>query len=208
MSQCLVATAAQLPHFWTTQPDACGATIEADNCGGEGLCGAPGLSLVPVYSECNPLGCYSQIVGGVVTKPAPALIGASFATNDFIRSLALNILLTDATRKPSAACGVTIGRRGGYWADSFRTDGQYTGSYLRQLPAVGAMAQLAGLAQQYAQRDLQKLVAYGVATSVSVTATYLGGGTIALVCVINGDTGPATVNLNGKVSASAWAWSA
>lgn len=205
MSECLTPPAAGLRHFWTTQPNACGQDHGRDACGNVMECGKPGLVIRSVYEPCpDTRGCY--VDPDCRSDVPPKLIGATIATNDFVRSLAINIIATDAERKPVGACGIPIGRRGGYWADAYRTDGLKSGSTLRQLPLTGTMSQLAKLAQQYLQRDLQKLVAYGVASAVNVTATYMGGATIALEAEIKGDMGPANVSISGQKLANEWAW--
>ena len=206
IADCLTPPDAGLRHFWTTQPNACGEASGRDDCGNIIECGKPGLDLIPVYDPClDARGCF--VDEHCRSDNPPKLIGATIATNDFVRSLAINIIATDAERQPVGACAVPIGRRGGYWADAYRTDGLKTGSLLRQLPLTGTMQQLAKLAQQYLQRDLGKLITYGVASAVNVTATYIGGATISLEAEILGDMGPASVSVSGQKLANEWAWS-
>lgn len=200
---CLTPSTAGPRHFWTTQPDACGADARADNCGRVALCGSPGLVLQPVYDPCHMEGCFDA---DKCSPRAPKLLGATLATNDFVRSLALNILLTDAESRPSPGCGPRIGRRGGYWADAYRTDGLKTGSLLRQMPMKGTTGQLVALAREYAARDLAKLVTYGVASAVNVSANYAGSGVISILAEIIGRTGKTSVGISGQKLANEWAW--
>ena len=204
MAACVQTARDKRSHFWTTQPTAGGVEMTHDSCGTPHPCGVAGLVVQPLYDDCDQqqLGCYADADG---SRPRPKLIGASIATNDFVRGLALNILLTDQQRQPIGACRPTPGKRGGYWADAYRANRLKTGTRLRQLPAAGSIVDLVKLAQQYAQADLQKLVTYGVATTVVVTTSYLGGGAIALKVEIDGDI---TVSVTGQKSANEWFWAA
>jgi phage gp46-like protein len=142
-------------------------------------------------------------VPNLCSTPAPRLVGATFATNDFVRGLALNILLTDAPPLPTGGCSATPGKRGGYWADDYRTDRLYTGSRLRQLTTAGTTAALATLIGQTATQDLGKLISYGIASSIVATATYLGGGSYKLQVEIDGQS----FSVNGSKVANDWFWS-
>src|SRR5688572_27723175 len=51
---------------------------------------------------------------------------ATIDNSNYVRSLALNILLTDG-RRPDAPCGWKPGARGGHWSDSYRS-GEYSGT--------------------------------------------------------------------------------
>lgn len=201
--ECLTALDVGLRNFWTTQPTACGTGY--DECGD--VCARPGLELEHVYDPCpDTRGCY--VARDCRSDRPPQLLGATIATHDYVRSLALNILGTDAEREPIGGCPVRIGKRVGYWADAYRTDGLKSGARLRQMVLSGTMTQAAKLAQAYLARDLQKLVAYGVAKSIDVTANYLGGATISLEAVIHGDAGDTALTVAGTRLANEWVWSA
>ncbi len=191
-------------HFWTTQPVACGTRPIPDACGGVSDCARPGLSVQPVYDDCDAqeLGCYTNADG---SRPPAKLIGATIATNDYIRSIALNILMTDQQPKPIGGCRPTPGRRGGYWADAFRTDGYLSGSRIRQLPPAATILDSVRLAQFYAQDDLQRLVAWGLASKVTAEAVYKGGGVIALAVTIDGEQ---LITLSGSNAGNGWFWQA
>lgn len=165
--------------FWTTQPAACG--VESDSCAS---CGEVGLTL-----NCG--------AGG----------GATFATNDYVRGLALNILLTDG-QSPSSECGFPPGSRGGYWADSFRTDNENSGSRFRFADATGSMSQQIALLKSFAQKDLDKLVTYGVVASVKVDIAYRGGNRASMSVVFVGRDGTSSnLGLVGGRLKNGWVWS-
>jgi len=165
--------------FWTTQPDACGETRDCHaNCGSTGL-----RSYVPEGQE-----------------------GRTFATNDYVRGLAINILLTDA-RKDPRACGYNPGAIAGHWSDSFRDDGLRVGTSLRDIPAQKSIADSIKLIQATMNFALQKLVSYGVARSVSVAVKYAGGNVFLAETEILGSDGTSSkVNINGSRISNSWVW--
>lgn len=178
IGQCLTGTRDRRRTFWATQPDACGSS--SDNCG---ECGRVGLKL-----ECGQG-------------------GASYSTENYVIGLALNILLTDA-RKPDSACGYAPGNRGGFWADSFRSDVHTSGSKLRQIPTTASVRETVSLVKAFAEDDLKKLVSYGVAVSVEVEATYKGNNQIDLGAKIIGQSGEIyRVGVAGQRIKNAWVWS-
>lgn len=163
--------------FWTTQPEGCGSY---ENCGG--ACGSPGL--IPVDSES----------------------GRTIANNDWVRGLALNILLTNG-RQPSTPCGYRPGTRGGHWSDSFRGDSQTSGSLLRTVPAKGSIRDQMKLIRSFAEADLSKLILYKVATRVEVEASYRGSNIIDLIVRIYGQNSEVTkVGITGSRLQNSWVW--
>lgn len=179
IGQCLTGSRDRRRVFWATQPNACGS--ERNECGDD--CGRIGLKL-----ECAPG-------------------GASYSNENYAIGLALNILLTDG-RKPDTECGYAPGNRGGFWADSFRRDGQSSGSLLRTIPATYSVRETVQLVKAYATSDLQKLVTYGVALKVEVDAEYKGGNKIDLTAIITGQTGVVSrVGVSGQRIQNAWVWS-
>lgn len=196
MATCNALTARGYRRFWTTKPATCG-TYQA-GCNGDTLCGSPGLQIDEVRESCSPAGCYDPC--------GPRLIGKTINTDDYAAGLALNILGTNAERD-ATPCGLPPGTRGGYWADAFRGDGMKSGSRLRYLPSSGSMNELVALAEAYAKADLQKLVKYGVASDVNVTASYEGGNAIAISAEIIGTDGRTSrVNVSGSRLQNAWVW--
>lgn len=165
--------------FWTTQPDACGSEIRChSNCGSSGL-----LSYVPQGQR-----------------------GRTFANNDFVRGLAINILLTDA-RKESGPCGHHPSAIGGHWSDSYRADGQRAGTNLRDIPISYRVTDTAKLIQAYATAALQKLIAYGVAQTVSVEVKYLGRNMFDLKADITSTDGAVSrVGVTGNRMENSWVW--
>lgn len=179
--------------FWAAQPDACGAT-EPDDCTPTG-CGDPGVPLVDKFDECADPCAFPSC--------PPRLIGRTVATNDYVRGLALNILLTDG-RKPDALC--RSGSRGGHWTDAFRPKGGASGSSIRQIPVTATLQEQINLIRAYAAKDLNKLVEYGVARSVSVNATYAGRGRLNLSAEIVGPYGDTTMSIGAARIANEWVW--
>lgn len=165
--------------FWTTQPDACGVVTSChSDCGSSGL-----KSFVPAGQR-----------------------GRTFANNDFVRGLALNILLTDA-RKEDAACGHKPGAVGGHWSDSYRDDGKRAGTNLRDVPTIYRVADTLKIMQAYAQSSLQKLVLYGVAQSVTVAVRYAGRNVFPMdVEIISTDGAVAKVGIVGNRMENSWVW--
>lgn len=164
--------------FWTTQPDACGYRINA--CGEE--CASPGLSRV-------------ERDGGV-----------TIANTDYVRGLALNILLTQG-RLPDSECGVRPGGRGGHWQDVFRGDGLSCGTLMLNVPAKTSIRESLLLIKSYAEAALNKLVATGVATKVDVAVDYLGGAAAFVRATIYGQ-GTEVTNVGATVARlqNAWVW--
>lgn len=178
-NRCVSGSQERRRRFWVTQPNACAA--ENDNCD---TCARPGLNLI-----CNDAG---QV---------------TINNDNYVTGLVLNILLTDA-RKPDNGCGYTPGTRGGFWADSFRTDGLGTGSKLRQISVNKSVRDIVSLAKAYAQDDLNKLVAYGVAKSVKVEADYKGSNRVGLTIIVSGEDGTVTkVGVQGERIKNSWVWS-
>jgi len=176
---CVSGSQERRRRFWVTQPNAC--ATESDDCD---TCARPGLNLI-----CNDVG---QV---------------TINTENYVTGLVLNILMTDA-RKPDNGCGYTPGTRGGFWADTFRTDGLGSGSKLRQISVNNSVREIVSLAKAYAQDDLKKLVAYGVAKSVTVDAEYKGGNRVALTIIVNGQDGTVTrVGVLGERIKNSWVWS-
>lgn len=175
---CSISNSDRRRIFWTTQPDACGVDF---SCGD--TCGKPGLQLKSVAG------------------------GKSFANNDYVRGLALNILLTDG-RREATLCGYRPGSRGGHWADSFREDGQKAGSLLRLADTRGqSVSDSIATLQAFAEADLQKLVISNVATQIKVTMAYAGRGKLSMSVEIIGRAGDVTrVGAIGSQLGNAWVW--
>lgn len=138
--------------------------------------------------------------------PNESVEGASFSTQDWIESLVYMILLTDGPALDSK-CGFRPGARGGHWSDAYRDQPGYTGSHLRQLSTHGstrdALTELISLARM----DMEKLIGYGVALSVDVSAKYLGGNRAQLMIQVIGQDGQShNVGVIGTRLKNAWMW--
>lgn len=134
--------------------------------------------------------------------------GKSIQTNDYVRSLALNILLTSG-RRPDAPCGYRPGVRGGHWSDSYRPrEYQATsGSLIATLNSHKSIADALSELRALVKFDMQKLVAYKVATNVEVIAEYLGNNAAKLTIKIVGFAGE-TTNVGATLARvkNSWAW--
>lgn len=167
--------------FWVTQKDACGV---AQNC--DVPCGVPGLRLY------RPEGAGED--------------EASIATDDYITGLAINILGTDGI-KDDVFCGHRPGARGGHWSDSFRDDGETSGTQSRYIEPQGSISENVSLIKAQIERSLRKLIKYEVATSVTVEANYVGGNAVKLSVVITGTNGKnSRVGIIGNRLKNSWAW--
>jgi len=165
--------------FWTTKLTACGSY---QGCEQNEICGHPGLSLIDKEN------------------------GSTIASDDFVTSLILNILLTNA-RKEATTCGYIPGTQGGFWGDSFRMDNGYTGSGLRNIPDHYSVREAASIIKAYVQKDMEKLILYGVAQKVDVGAKYSGSNAVSIAVNATGQSGIATtVGLNAVRIRNSWVW--
>lgn len=176
---CTIGATERRRTFWTTQP--CGSDQLCRN-----LCGASyGLKFNPQVGAAR-----------------------SISTADWVRGLALNILLTDG-RRPDAPCGYRPGTRGGHWSDSYRS-AEYqgkAGSLIATLNAHKSIADALAELRALVKFDMQKLVAYKVATSVDVAAEYLGNNAAKLTIKIFGFAGEETrVGATLTRVKNYWAW--
>jgi phage gp46-like protein len=202
---CLPAPRSRFRKFWTTQPDSCPpedgqATCVSPDTG----CARPGLQLILSYDPTwQMLSCGPN--GGAATDCPPPIIGATIASNDYVRGLVLNILGTNGAQAKSI-CGNIPGQRLGYWLDDI--SGASSGTSIRYVPTKGySVNQQVQFIQMQATVDMQKLIKYGVANSVTVTASYVGNNTVALVITVQGVDDTTTV-VNSTVSkiSNSWVW--
>lgn len=134
------------------------------------------------------------------------LIRGSIATDEQVRSLILNILLTDG-RRENRVCGWRPGSQGGFWADTFRNDGFSSGTTIRDIPASGSIQDGVNLLQAFLNRDLQRLVENGVVIDVSVDAQYAGNNRVNLTITYTGPDGTnANVGVSADRLAEQWKW--
>lgn len=210
---CIPAPRSRFRRFWATQPNVCpaeaGQCTYADPNNLATECQQPGLQLLittdPDYEQ---LRCAYDGKGGLPEDGcAPPITGATINTENYVRGLVINILGTNAAQAPSI-CGNRPGQRLGYWLDSI--SGDKSGSSIRYVPTNGFnTAQCVQFIQFQAQADLQKLITYGVANSVTATASYAGNGTIALNIVVEGvDDTTIVVNSTMTKISNAWVWNA
>lgn len=199
MTSCLTPLQTRRRLFWSTQPDSCG---DYDICGYN--CGKPGLSYED--DQGNKCGCECCPPATVDPSCLPfASNQITIATNDWLRGLIINMLYTDG-RKEDTPCGYAPGSQGGHWTESYINT--KIGTLLRDLPLSGSITEQLNLVAAYAQSSLQRLVDYGVATSVEVKATYQGGLTALLDIQVfgRGGVGNARVGISGQSSPNGWVW--
>jgi phage gp46-like protein len=170
-------------RFWTTQLDACGST---ETCEVNVACGRPGLLLQRDAED-----------------------QASFATNDWVRSIALNMLLTDARRRDSL-CGHIPGTINGHWSDSFIGSGAQAlgvGSHVRYVTSSSSVRDAMQMIKAEVLATLHKLIDYGIAVDVQVEATYKGSGSIFMDIQIFGTAvDPTRIGVTAQRNENAWAW--
>jgi phage gp46-like protein len=181
IAACSANFAERRRHFWTTQPNACGTVAECNMD-----CGRPGLLLTPVTSD----------------PGTPR----SFVTSDWVRGLLLNILGTDA-KLPDRSCGYEAWQQGGHWSESYRNDGQKTGTLVRELKTGRSIKDSIAAVKAHLENDLSKLISMEIASSVVVNATYIGGNKVKVDIVVTSIAGvDAKVGLTGERSAISWVW--
>lgn len=205
---CNPAPRSRFRRFWATQPNACppdiGQCTWLDPRAQDG-CQRPGLVLLttvdPSWKQLAP--AYDG--GGGLPGCGPPITGGTIDTENYVQGLALNILGTNAAQAPTF-CGTIPGQRLGYWLDDIT--GNKSGSSVRYIPTKGfTISQSVQFVQMQANADMQKLVKYGVANSVTVTAVYIGNSTIGLKIIIEGTDDTKTV-VNGTMTklTNAWVW--
>jgi phage gp46-like protein len=174
--------------FWSHNP--CGT--RKDECGNDCSRFALRLQDKVCDTECGNTSC---------TPNQPKTI----ATSDWVRGLALNILMTHGQAEDSD-CGQPVGTRGAHWSDSFT--GAKSGSLLHLLPSAKNVATHVQNIQLAVDNALQKLVTYQVASSVVVVAAYVGGQRYSVDVTIYGmDTNRSAIKLNGSRLGNSFLWS-
>jgi phage gp46-like protein len=163
--------------FFTYHPNGGGSTPDA--CGNTD-CGVPGFGLV-------------KHADGTFT----------IDTSQRAVSIALLIMMTRAVSS-QAACGTNPKIASGYWGDSFRSDNFKSGTNIYDIPVNATMSQTVALIKAYAAKDLQKLVAYNEADSVTVDAKYVGSGKITLTINIMIDGNSTTLPLTASGNGTQW----
>lgn len=134
--------------------------------------------------------------------------GNGFSTENWIRGLIINMLMTDG-RKDDTACGFKPGAQGGHWSSSYIESGPPDiGTLIRDIPPTGRVNDHVLLVVAYARATLERLVSRGVALSVDVSGAYVGDGRINLDIIVNGRRDDETrVGLSGSRMENGWIWS-
>lgn len=177
MTACNPITADTRRGFWTTQPNA-GTT--PDSC--RNPCGVAGLLLTEACTP-PPLGCGHVATPATCRSSTACERPRTIVTDDWVRSLALNILLTDG-RAEDSLCGRRPGTMGGHWSESLMTGGKPVGNRLRFIGSAARVSDLVLLIRAEARRALGKLIDYKVAVSVDVVVTYAGNNAFAIDATI------------------------
>ena len=167
--------------FWTTRaaPD------------GQGVACAPCASQTVDWQQAAPDEEHLSDGQGVQVGSAGA-----FTTREYVRSLAINYLLSDREAETVPDCMRYLTRRG-WWADSFRSDGFRLGSRLWTLQWEASISETLVRAREYALEALQPLLDYRVAQDISVEARYADRSTIVLDIEIVGPWGPIGLTISG-----------
>lgn len=192
--------------FWTTQPG--GGGFSASECG-DAACGIPSLAFNNIDANCGHCQCCPGPAINPTCETQAKVLRASprsFVTNDWVRSLVLNILMTDG-KLPNKACGHRPGAQGGHWSESFRTDKQKIGTLIRATPTTTSIRDAVALIKAQLVSDMSRLIVVGVASSVNVVADYIGGSRMSVnIEVVGQDGALARVGLTGKRLQNSWVW--
>ena len=180
-SRCLIPAASRRRIF-STQPD-----TQDEHC--DRLCDRMGLRFIDTVDG-----------GGTVT-------GRTIDTSEWVRSLAINILSTDGEAEASD-CGVRPGLRGGHWSQSFAAAEDGFGVTFRKMSIDCSLNEAAATIEALLTAALSRLVTYGVARSVEVSARYAGRGQVEAEITITGerDLDVSKVAISGSRIANAWVW--
>ncbi len=206
MGYCKSSPQGRRRPFWTTQPDACGTRV--DSCRNGAECGIPGLQLTAsscgrFACDCCPAPTDDPDCIGINSPP----VARSIVTNDWLRSLVINILHTDG-RYEDNKCGFVPGTQGGHWSESFRKDGQKIGTLMRTIPPHTSIRDAISLVKARMVADLNRLLVMQLVTSIAVNVRYLGGSQVTVEIIIIGQSGEtAKVGLLGSRLKNTWVWS-
>lgn len=175
--QCISLVTPTRRAFWTTKLDSC-ETTSCDRF----TCGNPGLAL-ETSDE-----------------------GGRFETDDWVRSTALNMLLTDARRR-ATSCGNAPGTLNGHWSENFIGQGREIGTHVRYIDPRTSVRDAVLLIKAEVRATLQKLIDYGIAVEITVEAVYQGNGLIDMdIEIIGSAVNPTRLNVSAKRSENSWAW--
>lgn len=176
-------------RFWATQPDAC-PDITATVCASD--CGQPGLVLDEMPAD-------------------PAAVDQTpfrtVSTDEWVRGLAINMLMTDG-RRPDRICGYPPRGLGGHWSETF-DDGATPGigTLMFDIDPTASVNETTNLISAFAQATLDRLVDRGVAVRVDVEASYLGGNVFQITADIIGlGNNSARVGVTGERLSNGWVW--
>lgn len=148
------------------------------------------------YVEC---GAACGLSGLLFSTPS------TFATNDWVRSLLLNIFNTVA-RIDASECGNLPGRQGGHWSESYG-DGTYIGTHIFESRPQASFREALALLNAKITKDAYKLVTYGVARTVNVATSYLGDNRVSVaITVVGQSVEDGLVNLSVKRDGNSWVW--
>jgi len=167
--------------FWTTRAEPDGTGVEC----------APCASQTVDWQQADADEVHLSDDGGVQVGTNGAL-----STRDYVRSLAINYLLSDREADTAPDCMEYVSRRG-WWADSFRENGFRLGSRLWTLQWSASIAETLVKAREYALEALKPLLDFRVAQDISVEARYSDRSTIVLEIRITGPWGPIGLTVSG-----------
>ena len=140
-----------------------------------------------------------------ITDAGGSFIGATIDTSNYVRSLALAILLTDNTVE-TPLCPIKPGLRGGHWADCYRGDNRQSGSTIRDIETQCSVAQARSFLRSAVSEDLGKMVLWGIVSEVIVEVEYIGGNIFEITAELVAYQQNITVTANAKRLDGAWIW--
>ena len=146
------------------------------------------------------------LCGANCGRPGLTLDGSSLSTENWIRGLAINMLMTDG-REPNTECGYTPGAQGGHWSESYMSVMATVGTLVRTVKPAGRTQELTALVKGYVEATLARLVTRGVASSIEVEVKYQGSGRFLVDAQIIGTSGEVSkVGISGQRLANGWVW--
>lgn len=130
-------------------------------------------------------------------------------TTEWVRGWVLNQLSTRAQVTCEEEIGIRDRRRGGWWADSHRETTFATGSKLWSLKWSQTVNATLETAKRYAEEALSYLVTWGIADSVTVSASYVNKVVLKLNVIVVGPSFKVATTLQGQALPDyTWLWRA
>lgn len=178
------------------------STLRADPCGKPSSLFRPGIStqLISSCVTCCDIGRTGSPNWNVGRDK-------TLDTTEWVKGWILNQLSTRAEVTCEEEEAISSRKRGGWWADSFRDVTFKTGSKLWSLQWSQTINATLETAKRYAEEALSYLVAWGIADSVTVSASYVNKVVLKLNVTVVGPSFKAVTTLQGQALPDyTWLW--